>query len=41
MAQDNHNLCILELAGPFDQLDQAFEIMDKKLAGVIKPLIVF
>jgi Threonine dehydrogenase and related Zn-dependent dehydrogenases len=26
---------------PFDQLEQAFEIMDKKLDGVIKPLIVF
>lgn len=25
----------------FDQLDRAFEIMDKKLDGVIKPLIVF
>jgi isopropanol dehydrogenase (NADP+) len=25
---------------PFDQLDRAFEIMDKKLDGVIKPLIV-
>ncbi len=26
---------------PFDQLDRAFEIMDKKLDGVLKPLIVF
>jgi threonine dehydrogenase-like Zn-dependent dehydrogenase len=26
---------------PFDQLDRAFEIMDKKLDGVIKHLIVF
>jgi isopropanol dehydrogenase (NADP+) len=26
---------------PFNQLDRAFEIMDKKLDGVIKPLIVF
>lgn len=25
----------------FDQLDQGFEVMDKKLNGVIKPLIVF
>lgn len=26
---------------PFDELDRAFEIMDKKLDGVLKPLIVF
>lgn len=26
---------------PFDQLDKAFEVMDKKLDGVIKPLIRF
>jgi threonine dehydrogenase-like Zn-dependent dehydrogenase len=26
---------------PFSQLDQAFELMDKKLDGIIKPLIVF
>jgi threonine dehydrogenase-like Zn-dependent dehydrogenase len=26
---------------PFDQLDRAFEIMDKKLDGVLKPLITF
>jgi len=26
---------------PFDQLNRAFEIMDKKLDGVLKPLIVF
>ena len=25
----------------FDQMDKAFEIMDKKLDGVIKPLIKF
>ena len=25
----------------FDQLDRAFEIMDQKLDGVLKPLIVF
>ncbi|MGC1967113.1 MAG: hypothetical protein WA673_11665, partial [Candidatus Acidiferrales bacterium] len=25
----------------FDELDKAFELMDKKLDGVIKPLIVF
>ena len=26
---------------PFDEIDRAFEIMDKKLDGVLKPLIVF
>ena len=26
---------------PFGELDKAFEIMDKKLDGVLKPLIVF
>jgi isopropanol dehydrogenase (NADP+) len=26
---------------PFDQLDTAFDIMDKKKDGVIKPLITF
>jgi len=26
---------------PFEQIEQAFEIMDKKMDGVIKPLIVF
>ena len=26
---------------PFNQLDQAFDLMDKKLDGIIKPLIVF
>ncbi|MFL5625266.1 MAG: NAD(P)-dependent alcohol dehydrogenase, partial [Ktedonobacteraceae bacterium] len=26
---------------PFDEMDRAFEIMDKKLDGVLKPLIVF
>ena len=26
---------------PFDQMDRAFEVMDKKLDGVLKPLIVF
>jgi threonine dehydrogenase-like Zn-dependent dehydrogenase len=26
---------------PFGELDRAFEIMDKKLDGVLKPLIVF
>ncbi|MHB8599543.1 MAG: NAD(P)-dependent alcohol dehydrogenase [Ktedonobacteraceae bacterium] len=26
---------------PFDKIDKAFEIMDKKLDGVLKPLIVF
>jgi threonine dehydrogenase-like Zn-dependent dehydrogenase len=26
---------------PFDQMEKAFEIMDKKLDGVLKPLIVF
>jgi threonine dehydrogenase-like Zn-dependent dehydrogenase len=25
----------------FDQLEQAFEMMDKKLDGIIKPLITF
>ncbi len=26
---------------PFDEMERAFEIMDKKLDGVLKPLIVF
>ena len=26
---------------PFEEIDRAFEIMDKKLDGVLKPLIVF
>jgi threonine dehydrogenase-like Zn-dependent dehydrogenase len=26
---------------PFAQLDRAFEMMDKKLDGIIKPLIIF
>lgn len=26
---------------PFDQMERAFEVMDKKLDGVLKPLIVF
>ena len=26
---------------PFDEMEKAFEIMDKKLDGVLKPLIVF
>jgi hypothetical protein len=25
----------------FDEMERAFEIMDKKLDGVLKPLIVF
>jgi threonine dehydrogenase-like Zn-dependent dehydrogenase len=26
---------------PFAELDRAFEVMDQKLDGVIKPLIIF
>ena len=26
---------------PFDEMARAFELMDKKLDGVLKPLIVF
>jgi threonine dehydrogenase-like Zn-dependent dehydrogenase len=26
---------------PFDEMEKAFEIMDKKLDGVLKPLIAF
>ncbi|HEU5368017.1 MAG TPA: hypothetical protein VFU69_06120, partial [Ktedonobacterales bacterium] len=33
--------CMTTHTYPFDQLDQAFEIMDQKRDGVIKPLIVF
>ena len=45
-------LCVLEMKRvdptlmtthtfPFDQMDRAYEIMDKKLDGVLKPLITF
>jgi len=45
-------LCVLEMKRvdptlmtthtfSFDQMERAFEIMDKKLDGVLKPLIIF
>jgi isopropanol dehydrogenase (NADP+) len=33
--------CMTSHTFPFDQVEQAYEMMDKKLDGVIKPLIVF
>ncbi len=31
----------MEKPFPFGEMERAFEIMDKKLDGVLKPLIVF
>jgi threonine dehydrogenase-like Zn-dependent dehydrogenase len=33
--------CMTTHTFPFRQIDQAFEVMDRKLDGVIKPLIIF